>query len=99
MSEAGEKKLQTVKLITPSGLSAETECDSFVFLMAEDRNGKGEGSIGIRPGHADAVICIAPGPFTARLRGNSVLSGKLGGGFVMVKNSEVTVLSDDVVVE
>lgn len=94
----GQKKQIPDRLIlhicTPNGEAASLECDSIRFSIPDGENGKGGGSIGIRPGHIPALIAMAPGTLTASLRGEQVYSAPTGSGFVSVSQNIVTVLAE-----
>ena len=83
----------TLKIISPEGASQIVGCDSVTLWMAPDVNGKGEGSIGIRKGHTDAVIALGSGPVHAHLDGNEVFSAKSEGGFATVLHDTVTIVT------
>lgn len=83
-----------LKIVAPSGIGAEVDCDSINLVMTDDKDGNGGGSIGIRDGFTDAMIALAPGPIEARLAGSTVLKKRVGSGFATVRNNIVTVLVD-----
>lgn len=84
-----------LQIITPNGAAEAVECDSVRLIMANDAEGKGGGSIGIRKGHADAVIALEPqGKAEAFLEGNLVFSRTLSGGFALVKSDAVSILTE-----
>ena len=86
----------TLKIVTPEGVDRTVKCDSISLWMAPDRSGKGEGSIGIRKGHVDAVIALGSGPIEARNEGQSVFSARSEGGFATVLHDEVTIVTPHV---
>ena len=83
----------TLKIVTPEGINETVECDSVSLWMAPDSKGRGEGSIGIRKGHVDAVIALGNGKVEARQNGAAVFSAETEGGFATVLNDTVTVVS------
>ncbi len=83
----------TLKIVTPEGMDQTFECDSVALWMAPDSKGKGKGSIGIRKGHAEAVIALGNGPLEARLSGSTVFSGFSEGGFATVRSDIITVVT------
>ncbi len=83
----------TLKIVTPEGVDESVECDSVSLWMAPDSRGKGEGSIGIRKGHVDAVIALGNGKIEARRNGAAVFSAETEGGFATILNDTVTVVS------
>ena len=86
----------TLKIVSPDGVDQSYACDSVTLWMAPDCKGRGEGSIGIHHGHADAVIGLGKGPITALQNGKTVYSGQAEGGFVTVLQNVVTVVSPHV---
>lgn len=83
----------TLKIVSPQGINLTFSCDSISLWMAPDRKGKGEGSIGIRKGHANAVIALGTGKAEARLDGKPVFTAVTEGGFATVLNDTVTVVT------
>ena len=83
----------TLKIVTPDGMDRTVDCDSILLWMAADTSGKGEGSIGIRQGHVNAVIALGNGPIEARLKGSKVFEAETEGGFATVMNDTVTVVT------
>ncbi len=84
----------TLKILSPGGMNRTMECDSVMLWMAPDSKGKGEGSIGIRKGHTDAVIALGSGPVEARVNGQTVFSAVTKGGFATVSDDVVTVVTN-----
>ena len=84
----------TLKIVTPEGDDQTLSCDSVILWMAPDSKGRGEGSFGIRKGHAEAVIALGSGPLEAHLEGKSVFSARTEGGFVTVLRDTVTVITN-----
>ena len=83
----------TLKINTPGDDDQIISCDSVTLWMAPDTRGKGEGSIGIRKGHTEAVIALGNGPLTALLGGRTVFSGQTKGGFATVLNDVINVIT------
>ena len=83
----------TLRIVTPDGTDRTIGCDSVTLWMAPDIHGKGEGSIGIRKGHTDAVIALGNGPITAHLEGKTVFSARTESGFATVLSNIITVVS------
>ena len=88
-----------LKILTPDGQKLRYSCDSAVLWMAPDEKGKGEGSIGIRSGHAESIIALGNGPLEGRLQGKVLISGKTEGGFAAVLNDKVTVVTPKFTIE
>ena len=82
-----------LKIVTPEGVDQSFDCDSVTLWMAQDSKGNGEGSIGIRKGHAEAVIALGSGPLHASLNGVPVFSGRTDGGFATVLKDVVSVVT------
>jgi F0F1-type ATP synthase epsilon subunit len=87
----------TLKIVTPEGIDRTFACDSVVLWMAPDSNGHGEGSVGIRKDHAEAVIAVGNGPMKAFLEGKMVFSAETQGGFATVLENIVTVVTPHIV--
>jgi F0F1-type ATP synthase epsilon subunit len=83
----------TLRIVTPEDVDKSIECDSVNLWMSGDSHEKGEGSIGIRKGHSDAVIALGKGPLTARQDGKTLFSGETEGGFAVVFKDKVTVVT------
>ena len=86
----------TLKIVTPEGVDRTVSCDSISLWMAPDTKGKGEGSIGIRKGHVDAVIALGSGPIEGRENGQTVFSARSNGGFATVLKDVVTIVTPHV---
>ena len=84
----------TLKIVTPDGNDRMIECDSVTLWMAADTKGRQEGSIGIRKGHADAVIALGNGPLEARQDGKALFSARTEGGFATVLGNTITVITN-----
>ncbi len=89
----------TLKIVTPKGVDQTVPCDSVSLWMAPDGKGKGEGSIGIRKDHVNAVIALGNGPIEAHADGNTVFSARSEGGFATVLNNIITVVSQQIKIE
>ena len=86
----------TLKIVTPEGVDRTVNCESISLWMAPDTKGKGEGSIGIRQGHVDAVIALGNGPIEAREAGQTIFSARSEGGFASVLKDVVTIVTPHV---
>ena len=84
-----------LRLLSPTGVTAETECDLVQMVIPDDATGHGGGSIGIEAGHASAVMALADGDLEADMDGKTVLHAHVHGGFASVEKDIVTVLSDN----
>ena len=96
---ADKEGSMTLRVLTPTGVSAETPCDSVRLTLRDDRNGRGGGSIGIRKGHADAVLALGRGPVRASLGSETVFRAEVEAGFASVKDNVVTVITDSARIE
>jgi F0F1-type ATP synthase epsilon subunit len=84
-----------LKILTPSGAGEETECESVNLVACDNAAGEGGGSVGILRGHIPAVIALEPGSeVTAKTGGREIKRVRVSGGFAMVKDDTVTVLSE-----
>ena len=89
-----------LRILSPTGVTAEAECDIVQLVIPDDSTGHHGGSIGIEAGHASAVMVLAEGDVDANmLDGSSVLHAHVQSGFASVADDLVTVLSDSAVVE
>ena len=86
----------TLKIVTPEGVDRTVCCESISLWMAPDTKGKGEGSIGIRKGHVDAVIALGKGPIEGRENGQTIFSAQSDGGFATVLKDVVTIVTPHV---
>jgi len=83
----------TLQIVTPEGVNRTIPCDSVSLWMAPDSKGRGEGSIGIRKGHVDAVIALGNGKIEALEDGKPVFTARSEGGFATVRNDVVSVIT------
>ncbi len=83
----------TLQIVTPEGVNRTIPCDSVSLWMAPDSKGRGEGSIGIRKGHVDAVIALGNGKIEALEDGKPVFTGQSEGGFATVRSNVVSVIT------
>ena len=84
-------------ILTPNGELARVPCDSVRLFARDNEAGEGGGSIGIRKGRLPAVAALEPGSKAeARLAGELVYKTRVPGGFAMVKDDTVTVLTDSI---
>lgn len=86
-------------LSSPGTQEMAVRCDAVSFTVPDGIKGKNGGSVGIRPGHINAMMALASGKITARFDGRDVLSCTVDGGFAMVEGHRVTVLSDGLQIE
>lgn len=70
------------------------ECDSVRLTLADDENGRGGGSYGVRYGHAKAVLLLGKGALSAYSGGELVMSAECSDGFARVEDNIVTVVTE-----
>ena len=95
MAEAKSSGALTLRILTPQGELASVSCDSINLPLADDREGRGGGSIGIRPGHENCIMALQKGRAVARRGGETVFSAKIAGGFASVRDNVVQLLSPE----
>ncbi|MGN1345405.1 MAG: hypothetical protein ACI4V1_01355 [Eubacteriales bacterium] len=83
-----------LSIVTLNGVTASVRCDSVHLTARDDGNGRGGGGIGIRRGHAPAMISLDDGDVTAFLEGKIVLRVRIRSGFAAVRRNVVTVLTE-----
>lgn len=86
-----DKKEFTLRF-TLGGQWTELACDGVTLVMPDDEEGRGGGLLGIRPGHQDALIALAPGRVRAVHLGQEIFSAEVAGGLACVDKTGVTVL-------
>lgn len=84
----------TLRLAPCNGKSTSVHCDSVRLVAKDGAGGTGGGSLGIRRGHARALVALAAGPVQARLGGETVYEIELSGGIAFVEHDTVTVFPD-----
>lgn len=87
-------KLFRLRVLNTAGILAETDCDSVQVTLADDSNGKGGGSYGIRAGHTPAVLVLGNGPVKAHKNGTVVYTGSFRGGFALIEKAVLTIVPD-----
>lgn len=89
-----DERTISLKLTSPDGSAQTVPCDSIRFSVPDGENGKNSGSVGIRRGHADALMAVAPGKIRAFSDGREIFSKQIGPGIAVVTASEVSVLTE-----
>jgi len=89
----------TLRLLTPTGIGAETTCDSVQLYLRDNAEGRGGGMVGILRNHAPAVMALGKGPVRASLGGETVFSAVAEGGFASVRDNVITVITDSAVID
>ena len=85
-----------LSIATPNDPETAICCDAVRFTVPDGVNGKNGGSIGIRRGHVDALMVVAPGRIVARVGERVVFDCTAEAGFAVVQNDRVTILTDRV---
>ena len=88
-------KTITLILTAPDSGETKVECDSVRFTVPDgETNRNAGGSVGIRPGHTDALMAVAAGTVSAFLNGRPVFSCAVGPGLAMVTPASVSILTE-----
>ncbi|MBO4452454.1 MAG: hypothetical protein J5793_00810 [Clostridia bacterium] len=82
-------------IYTPGGKVCDDDCDAVDMIAVDNKEGENGGSIGIRYGHAPAVIALAEGELSAKKGGTTVFRATLKGGYARVLENVVTVVTED----
>lgn len=96
---ADSASTMTLRLLTPTGVSTETACDSVLLTQRDGAEGNGGGLVGVRADHAPAVIALGEGSVTASLGSRTVFRAAVAGGFASVLENVVTVITDSAVID
>ncbi len=90
-----EDKPILLTVLTPDGVQDSVRCDSVRLTVPDSRNGRVPGgSVGIRRGHAPALMTLAPGKVEAFRGGAPIFSRPVEGGLAFVDKDTVSVLAD-----
>ena len=90
-----EEKPITLTVLTPDGVYGSARCDSVRLCVPDSRDGRVRGGgVGIRRGHADALMTVAPGVILGLSDGEPVLKCRVRGGLAVVSDNTVSVLTD-----
>ncbi len=84
-----------LNIVTPKGTYGPFRCDSVRLSVADNSDGKGGGSYGIRAGHTKSLLALDKGTLKAFVSGKSILTAKCGGGFAKVEKNTVTAVVDE----
>lgn len=84
----------SLRLVTRDGRCEDYPCDSIRLPMADDKKGRGGGSMGIRKGFPNAVIALQAGRAEALRNGSPVFAARITGGFALVEDGRVTLCPD-----
>ncbi len=83
-----------LRIITPAGVAYAARCDSVTLPLADDRDGAGGGSIGIRRGHIRAEMALSAGDVCAHTGRETPDRIHIAAAFASVCDNTVTVISD-----
>lgn len=83
-----------LRIVTPHGQAVECECDAVLLYVQDGRDGRNGGWLGVRRGHTDTLLALAPGHVKARKGDAMVQEAAISGGLAFVENNVVTVLAD-----
>ena len=84
-----------LRLISPDRGELKIDCDSVRFSLPDSKDGKiPGGSVGIRRGHTDALMAVAPGTVLAFSGGKKIFSCEVGAGFAVVSKEGVSILTE-----
>ncbi|MBO4278156.1 MAG: hypothetical protein J5925_07155 [Clostridia bacterium] len=84
------------EIVTPEGKKASVECESVNVFARDNAQGEGGGSVGFRPGHMPAVAALGKGEVCAFSGGKRIYSAFVEGGFALVRDNTVTVLTESI---
>lgn len=88
------EKTMLLIIVIPDGKETSVRCDSVQFLIPDGVQKKNTGgSVGIHPGHMDALMAVDAGNVTAALAGKTVLHCIVDTGLAMVRKDAVTILT------
>ncbi len=88
-----EEKPLLLTVLTPDGEQKSVRCDSVRFSVPDSRDGRIRGgSVGIRRGHVDALMTVAPGKIEGFCDGTVVLVYHTEGGIAVVSENQISVL-------
>lgn len=89
-----EKNPLTLCVFSPTGAETAIGCDSIRLSAKDGKDGKNGGSLGVRKGHAPAMVALGQGPLLALLQGETVFEGAFPGGIAVVEHDTVTVFTE-----
>ena len=90
-----EERPLLLSVLTPGGEICSVRCASVRFSVPDGKDGKiPGGSVGIRRGHADALMVVAPGKIEGFADGRVILTCRVDGGLAMIGDNRVSVLTN-----
>ena len=85
----------TLSIVTPAGSKSGVQCSSVHLTLADNSDGKGGGSFGIRKGHIKSLLALEKGSLKAYDGENLILKAHCGAGFASIDNDAVTVVVEE----
>lgn len=80
-------------VISPCGALPQVLCSGVTLIAADNLNGKGGGSYGIKKGHAQALIALGKGELKASDGTDTIFTCRIDGGFATVFDNTVTIVT------
>jgi len=88
------EKTMMLSIVVPDGKETSIRCDAVRFQIPDGvKNKPTGGSVGIHPGHMDALMSVAAGEVTASLAGKTVLHCTVDAGLAMVQKDAVNIMT------
>ena len=84
-----------LKIVTPEGQFCSLECETAVFRISDDEDGKGSGSYGVRKGHTLSVFSVQAGTISAYKDSAKIFSAEIGNGFALMEANVLTVTTEN----
>ncbi len=85
----------TLRVVCPDKEPVTVVCDSVRLCIRDDAKGRGGGLLGIRHGHAPAVMALDGGTIRAFMQGEPVYEQSICGGLAAIRDNVVTVFPED----
>lgn len=88
------EKTMMLSIVVPDGKETSIRCDAVRFQIPDGAKNKPTGgSVGIHPGHMDALMSVDAGEVTASLAGKTVLHCTVDAGLAMVQKDAVNIMT------
>ena len=86
----------TLSVVTPGGRASVLKCESVRFNVTDgEKKGDKGGSVGIRKGHADALMSLDKGRVFVSSEDGKSLEFGVGKGMAMIGGNRVTLLTGE----